>query len=121
MTKIRYPIRAVAKLTGLSLDTLRAWERRYQAVIPERGRRGRLYTEHDLERLHLLREVVSRGHAIGQVARLGDQDLRQFLEPRATEGKKAPRGGRHLSACPMFSGRWLGRLSNSTMPVRTSN
>jgi DNA-binding transcriptional MerR regulator/methylmalonyl-CoA mutase cobalamin-binding subunit len=81
MTKLRYPIRAVAKLTGLSLDTLRAWERRYQAVMPERGRRGRLYTEHDLERLQLLREVVNQGHAIGQVARLGDKDLRQFLEP----------------------------------------
>jgi DNA-binding transcriptional MerR regulator len=84
MTKIRYPIRAVAKLTGLSLDTLRAWERRYQAVVPERGLRGRLYTEQDLARLQLLREVVNQGHAIGQVARLGDQDLRQFLAPRAS-------------------------------------
>jgi DNA-binding transcriptional MerR regulator/methylmalonyl-CoA mutase cobalamin-binding subunit len=93
MTKIRYPIRAVAKLTGLSLDTLRAWERRYQAVIPERGRRGRLYTEHDLERLLLLREVVSQGHAIGQVARLGEQDLRQFLEPRAHTAQNDASGG----------------------------
>jgi DNA-binding transcriptional MerR regulator/methylmalonyl-CoA mutase cobalamin-binding subunit len=91
MTKMLYPIRAVAKLTGLSIDTLRAWERRYQAVIPERGRRGRLYTEGDLQRLHLLREVVGRGHAIGQVARLGDQDLRQFLEPpaKATQNRDA--------------------------------
>jgi len=71
MTKIRYPIRAVAKLTGLSLDTLRAWERRYQAVIPERGRRGRLYTEHDLERLALAagsREPGTR-HRPGGAAR----------------------------------------------------
>ena len=28
----RYPIRAVAKMTGLSVDTLRAWERRYEVV-----------------------------------------------------------------------------------------
>jgi DNA-binding transcriptional MerR regulator len=31
-TAAHYPIRAVARLTGLSLDTLRAWERRYQVV-----------------------------------------------------------------------------------------
>lgn len=39
----RYPIRALAKITGLSLDTPRAWERRYQAVVPERTGRGREY------------------------------------------------------------------------------
>jgi DNA-binding transcriptional MerR regulator len=92
MPEIRYPIRAVAKLTGLSLDTLRAWERRYQAVIPERGERGRVYSEHDLKRLYLLQEVVSRGHAIGQVARLGDHDLTQLLEPPALAEQPAASG-----------------------------
>jgi len=85
MSEIRYPIRAAAKLTGLSLDTLRAWERRYQAVIPERGDRGRAYSEQDLKRLHLLREVVSHGHAIGLVARLNDQDLALLLEPHGQD------------------------------------
>ena len=47
----RYPIRAVAKITGLSLDTLRAWERRYQAVVPERSDRGRQYGPEHIERL----------------------------------------------------------------------
>jgi len=41
----------------------------------------------------LLREVVSRGHAIGQVARLGDQDLRQFLEPQAHGRQKGASRG----------------------------
>ena len=81
MSEIRYPIRAAAKLTGLSLDTLRAWERRYQAVNPERDDRGRAYSEQNLKRLHLLREVVSHGHAIGQVARLNDHDLALLLKP----------------------------------------
>ena len=47
----RYPIRAVARLTGLSLDTLRAWERRYRAVTPVRDERGRLMVER-LAELH---------------------------------------------------------------------
>ena len=30
-TEPLYPIRAVSRMTGLSVDTLRAWERRYEA------------------------------------------------------------------------------------------
>ena len=33
--RARYPIRAVSRLTGISIDTLRAWERRYGAVTPD--------------------------------------------------------------------------------------
>lgn len=36
-TPAHYPIRAVSKLTGVAIDTLRAWERRYSAVTPIRG------------------------------------------------------------------------------------
>ncbi len=74
-----FPIRAVARLTGLPLDTLRAWERRYQVVVPKRSRTGRLYSEQDVERLTLLREVVARGHSIGQIASLPNSRLREFL------------------------------------------
>ena len=31
-----YPMRLVTKLTGLTSDTIRAWERRYKAIEPER-------------------------------------------------------------------------------------
>jgi len=71
----KYPIRAVSRLTGLSLDTLRAWERRYAVVIPERTERGRLYSDVEIQRLMLLRDLVARGHAIGQVAPLSDAEL----------------------------------------------
>ncbi len=76
---VQYPIRAVANLTGLSIDTLRAWERRYQAVTPVRGKRGRAYGEGHIRRLILLRDAVARGHAIGQVARLRDSELEKLL------------------------------------------
>ena len=74
-----YPIRAAANLTGLSIDTLRAWERRYQAVTPTRGDRGRTYGDGHIRRLILLRDVVARGHAIGQVAGLRDGELEKLL------------------------------------------
>ncbi len=74
-----YPISAVAKLTGIPLDTLRAWERRYGTVIPKRAARGRVYSEAQIQRLILLRRAVEEGHSIGQVAALRDQQLRELL------------------------------------------
>ncbi len=79
-----YPIRAAANLTGLSIDRLRAWERRYKAVTPIRGERGRVYGEGHIRRLILLRDVVARGHAIGQVAGLEDSELEKLLLSPAT-------------------------------------
>jgi len=85
-----YPIRAASKLTGLSLDTLRAWERRYRVIVPKRNNRGRLYSDQDIQRLTLLRQAVDRGHAIGQLAKLKDQDLSALLEaPLSRPGSAA--------------------------------
>ena len=90
-----YPIRAVAKLTGLTIDTLRQWERRYAAVVPERSTRGRQYSGDQIDRLILLRQAVERGHSISQIASLGDLALRGILEGRAgvPEQKSAAQGG----------------------------
>ena len=74
----RYPIRAVSKLTGLSIDTLRAWERRYNAVVPTRDDRGRMYTDADVARLQLLNQAVSAGHSVGRIATFSDQELRRL-------------------------------------------
>jgi hypothetical protein len=59
-----YSISAVAKLTGIPLDTLRAWERRYRTVIPKRAARGRVYSEEQIQKLLLLRRAVNQGHSI---------------------------------------------------------
>jgi methanogenic corrinoid protein MtbC1 len=81
----RYPIRAVAKITGLSLDTLRAWERRYQAVVPERSDRGRQYGPEHIERLLLLNQLVQKGHAIGGIASRSDEELRDLLTQQPSQ------------------------------------
>jgi DNA-binding transcriptional MerR regulator len=67
---------SVARLTGLSPELLRAWERRYRAVEPLRTPGGaRRYRASDLERLRLLKAAVAAGHRIGEVARLPDAEL----------------------------------------------
>ncbi|HEY8106124.1 MAG TPA: MerR family transcriptional regulator [Gemmatimonadales bacterium] len=72
----RHPIGVAAERTGLSLDVLRVWERRYGAVAPGRAAGGqRLYSDADLERLRLLRLATLAGRGIGQVATLGTGEL----------------------------------------------
>jgi DNA-binding transcriptional MerR regulator/methylmalonyl-CoA mutase cobalamin-binding subunit len=90
---IQYPIRAVAKLTGIPIDTLRAWERRYRAVAPDRTLRGRLYSDADVRRLVLLRTAVEGGHAIGQIAGLTDGELQAIAQaafPRVAAPRPEP-------------------------------
>jgi methanogenic corrinoid protein MtbC1 len=76
MTGARYRIGAASRLSGLSTHVIRIWERRYQALQPDRSGGGaRLYSDTEIERLRLLRQAVERGHAISQVATLPDEDL----------------------------------------------
>ena len=65
----RHSIAVVSRRTGLSQLVLRAWERRYEAVVPGRTETGRrLYTDRDLEKLSLLRLLTEAGHRIGDIA-----------------------------------------------------
>ncbi|MGB8332145.1 MAG: MerR family transcriptional regulator [Polyangiales bacterium] len=81
-----YPMRVVSRLTGLTADTIRVWERRYDAVKPERtGGNRRRYSGRQVRRLVLLRRATELGHSIGQVAQLHDEDLRRIIgETHAT-------------------------------------
>lgn len=83
-----YSLGAVGRLTGLSAHVLRAWERRYQAVVPLRTEGGtRRYRESDVARLRLLSAAVSAGHPIGDVAGLPDDELRRRVEQLEDEPK----------------------------------
>jgi len=80
--EITYPLRAAARLTGLSPELLRAWERRYGAVSPQRTSGGtRRYRAADVERLRRLKAAVDAGHRIGEVAELDDATLARLAEP----------------------------------------
>jgi DNA-binding transcriptional MerR regulator len=82
-----YSIGTVSRVTGLSEHVLRAWERRYGAVTPERTPGGtRRYTEADVGRLTLLARALDAGHPIGEVARLDNATLRERLH----EAESAP-------------------------------
>jgi DNA-binding transcriptional MerR regulator/methylmalonyl-CoA mutase cobalamin-binding subunit len=69
----RYPIRTVSSLTGVNSITLRAWERRYGLIRPQRTPKGhRLYTQKDVERIQRVLALLEQGISISQVKPLID-------------------------------------------------
>jgi DNA-binding transcriptional MerR regulator len=89
MKKNFYPIRYVAQRTGLTPHVIRAWEKRYRAVVPHRSAKNRrLYCEDDVQRLQLLKTITDAGHTISQVARLDSTELQNLAQ---REGTVAPR------------------------------
>lgn len=64
-----YEIQEVAELTGLSTARLRAWERRYHVVRPERQANGyRAYSASQVALLRAFARLVKAGERIGDLA-----------------------------------------------------
>lgn len=71
----RLPIRVIASLTGVKPMTLRAWERRYGLIRPQRTPKGhRLYTHQHVERIRRVLTLIERGVPVGRVRDLLDAD-----------------------------------------------
>lgn len=95
-TEPTYRSGTAARLSGIPVDTLRMWERRYQVGGPQVNARGhRRYAAEDVERLALIKVLVDLGHAIGTIAHLPATKLHELragcvtlpsaTQPRARE------------------------------------
>lgn len=111
-TEETYSMRSVARATGLTPDTIRAWERRYAAIEPDRtAGNTRRYSPSDIRRLSLLREATQRGHTISAIAHLQEEPLRQLLSRDPPPSPPTPL----LSPPPIPS---LKPSHNPTTPLR---
>ncbi|MCF7762110.1 MAG: MerR family transcriptional regulator [Verrucomicrobia bacterium] len=123
MSDAHHAIKVVSRRTGLSLHVIRVWEKRYQAVAPDRtGTNRRLYSEEQIERLSLLRQITQMGHSIGHVAQLPTQKLRRLAnEVPATNGARAPLktaepgAPKHLETCLLAVRSLDARLLDDTL------
>jgi len=80
------PIGEVTRLTGVNPVTLRAWERRYGLVIPQRTGKGhRLYSEEHVQRIRQILRWLNHGVAVGQVKGLLDSTA---SEPATSTGNE---------------------------------
>ena len=93
MSDLRFAIRIASEQSGLSPHVIRMWEKRYEAVVPDRtGTQRRLYSEKEIERLRLLRIATELGHRISDVASLLSEQLRDLT------------AGRHRESSPLNNG-----------------
>lgn len=70
----------LGRRTGVGVSTLRAWERRFQFLVPQRSPAGhRIYLEADVERVEAVLRLVSEGltlsAAVGRVSSMGSGAL----------------------------------------------
>jgi DNA-binding transcriptional MerR regulator len=59
------------------VETLRVWERRY-AISDTAARGQRLYSDAQVRRLRLIKQLVDQGHAAGALAQLPPEQLSQM-------------------------------------------
>src|SRR5947208_3193364 len=86
--------KAVVQQTGISAPTLRAWERRYMILSPERAQNDyRLYSERDIAIIRWLKERVDAGMAISQAIALFrhlEQEHHQLHRKASSPGSISP-------------------------------
>ena len=76
----------LSRRTGVGVDTLRAWERRYGLLRPQRSSGGfRLYGAGDEERVSAMKALIDSGVSAAEAARLAVADA-----PREGRGHEAP-------------------------------
>jgi DNA-binding transcriptional MerR regulator len=103
-----YTIKRAAELTGISVPTLRAWERRYGIVHPRRSEGGyRLYAADDVRALAIMNSLVNEGWSAREAAA---ETLRQLASHGSGNGdvetigspsdNRRPRGGRPSTKHP---------------------
>lgn len=85
-----YSIKAVESETGLSRHTIRAWEKRYRAIEPDRtDTNRRLYSRSEVERLRALQSAVEAGHSISRVAAMSTSELHSLLSSSVLQSSSA--------------------------------
>src|SRR4026209_2904316 len=84
-------IHRVAKLTGLSKDVIRVWERRYGLVKPSRSsNRYREYSDEEVALLRFVKAQMEQGATIGALAEEGSDSLiarMRVATPVSAEGQ----------------------------------
>lgn len=79
-----FNIHIASQLSGVASATIRAWEKRYQVLEPNRADNGhRLYTESDIEKLTLLSLLTQSGMSISKIAGKSIEELKQMVESQS--------------------------------------
>lgn len=70
-----YRIGSVASLTGIAVERLRAWERRYQFSPAYKDGKTRFYSKDQLEILKKIKRLIDQGQTVSSVINLTEEQL----------------------------------------------
>lgn len=81
MSQIALGIGALSRATGVPVNTLRTWERRYGVPAPARTEGGqRVYESAEVERIRLIARALEAGHRPGNIMQADPSALRGLLD-----------------------------------------
>ena len=90
-TDLTWGVGAVSSRLNVTASTLRTWERRYGVGPSFRTQGGhRRYTEHDIDRVELMRRLLSRGVSAQDAARVARSLNREDLDLALSDGYHEP-------------------------------
>lgn len=120
----KFPIGVLAEVTGVSTLTLRAWERRYGLLSPQRTEKGhRLYTVSDVDMVNKILDYIDQGVSVGKVKTL--LTLQQEAEGTTINGEQSVWGtymDEFLAVAKEFNSKKLAQLYDevvSLYPIET--
>ncbi len=88
----RLTIGALSRATGIPIETLRTWERRYAFPVPTRKPSGhRVYPLSAVPRLRRIAEALARGHRAAEVVAISEHALETLLDSLRTRAPAEPR------------------------------
>lgn len=110
----QFEVGAVARMVGLSPNTLRTWERRNFIQAAHRTESGRRrYTAQQVEQIALLKKLTESGDSIGSIAHLDLESLRKRtleFQTRNTEASVANRKSVNILAIGQKAVLWTSIL-----------
>jgi len=106
-----HTIGVVSRQTGIHPETLRVWEKRYSLVVPTRTDTGRrVYSDEDLYRLSLIKQLVDRGFPPSGLANLPVDKLKERLS-----GKLSSMANKETSNKPALKALFIGSVFQSVI------
>ncbi|MBX3706044.1 MAG: MerR family transcriptional regulator [Pseudomonadales bacterium] len=88
-----YRIGTIATLTGIAVERLRAWERRYGLTPAYRSGKTRFYSRAQLEQLTRIKQLIDQGHPISTLAGLSTEQLAERVTARRETRNRPARAG----------------------------
>ena len=106
-----HTIGVVSRQTGIHPETLRVWEKRYSLVVPTRTDTGRrVYSDQDLYRLSLIKQLVDQGYPPSGLASLPVEKLKERLA-----GKLSSKAGQAPTEKSVMKALFIGSVFQSVI------